>query len=482
MPTYSEMTMTVTTDFVIGDTITIVTSSGSKPFEWVATRSGAGEVTTGTPTATAGEQSCIDLESAYDLDNPSGYVTTQTTNTLQIQSETLNEDFLGVVFDQNNTGVFTVAYNNYVAPFDLTTVSLALTRSPYYINTPFDFSTTTKATIELKIWNGDITTDEPADPTITITKIRPTVDFSEFNTDISKLVKDYLDAIPNPTLSTTSDIIDSTNDMVKWVKYTASYTDATTSIADITGTLLATDGYGRYAEGVNPGAPSDQILTSCDRRKVARQGIILLPFINDSTITSIDVDSDGAEINDNHTITSSNETTDYIQYVEIAPDRTTNDTLITVTFNPSGDTVLYDIIDECRYTPVSVIFKNRYGAYEVFTLFKKKMDTVSIEKDEFVNNYISSGTYNAEKHQFKDLNVESKRSTTLNTGYLEEDENELIREMLESDAVWFFNISDNSLTPVRPTLTSWEQKTRTNDKLIEYAITFEYAYSEIQNV
>ena len=482
MPTYSEITITVTTDFVIGDTITIVTSSGSKPFEWVATRSGAGEVTTGTPTATAGEQSCIDLESAYDLDNPTGYVTTQTTNTLQIQSETLNENFLGIIYDTSNTGQFSVAYSNYVAPFDLTAIDLALVRSPYYINTPFDFDTTTKATIDIKIWDGDVSTDEPADPTITITKIRPTIDYAEFNTNISKLVREYLTAIPNITLASTSDIIDSQTEALKWVKYTASYTDATTSIADITGTLLAVDGYGRYVEGVNPGAPSDQILTSCDRRKVAREGVIILPFINDSTITSIDVDSDGAEINDNHTITSSNESTDYIQYVEIAPDRTTNDKTITVTFNPSGDTVIYDIIDECRYTPFSVVFKNRYGAFEVFTLFKKSTATIEIDKSEFVNNYISNGTYDSEKHQYKDINISSKKTITLNTGYLSEGENELITEMLESDLVWFFNISDNSLIPVQPSTNSLTLLTRTGDGLIQYSLDFKYAYNQIQYV
>ena len=93
MPTFSELTVTFTKDFKIGDQITILTVYQdvlylTSPHLWVATRSTSGEVSTTTATSNPGEATAINFEAAFDLDNVTGYVTTvQNTNEVLIQSE-----------------------------------------------------------------------------------------------------------------------------------------------------------------------------------------------------------------------------------------------------------------------------------------------------------------------------------------------------------------------------------------------------------
>jgi hypothetical protein len=484
MPNYSEVTITFTNDWVNADKIAILFNdngtTGDKEFTWVTTRTLAYEVTTGTPTANAGERAAINFKTAFDLDEVSGFVTTQTTNSVLIKSTVLGYDFTAVKFFLSaNTGTGTVVFNNYDAPVTITNVPLALTRSPHYVNVPYYSTTTTKSTASVFIWDGDIAT-VPATATKVLTYIRPATNFAEINPDLSKIIRPELKTIPIIDITLPTQIIDSTADSVKWVYYSVVYTDAISSIADITGKFGAVDGYGYYSEGVNPSSPANLVLTSSTNRKISRDGIILLPFVNDGTITSIDIASDGAQISANQVITSSDQSTDYVQYVCVDVSQATTDDYITITTNPAGDVFIYDIIDECRYTPKLIFFKNRYGVFDTLQMFKKSKTSISVEKSDFVNNYISAGTYDTTVHQYKDINIQSKETISLNSGFINETENELYKELLRSDKIYFYE--NSLLVPVRVTTNSLDLKTRLNDGLINYSLDFEYAYNSIQNV
>lgn len=569
MATYNTLEITFTNDWVVDDTLDFITTLGASTYQggfwfWVTTRSSAFEVTTGTPTGTAGETAAINFEAAFDLDYPTGYVTTRVSNVLTIASETVGEDFgtphvgglntgtatfvvdntntvapvaefsgtpltgeasLSVDFtdastntptswawtfgdggtstDQNPTKIYTnagtydvglTATNSggsdletkvgYVvvsepAPPSPTNVELMFARSPYYVFIPFVYETTTAATIDIYVWEGDLNIP-PSTPTEPLTKTRPSVDYAEFNVDIAKVVRDQLEPKPVIDLTLDSQIVDNDVNTVKWVSYTVTYVDAVETIPDITGSLVAADGYGYMQEGVNPTKPTDSLLSSVTFRKVDRTGFILLPFVNDGTITSFDVDSDLGTINDNLTTATTTQNEEYIQYVCVDVSQATTDDNIVITANPGGETFTYQITDECRYTPTNVVFKNKFGSYENITMFKKRTDTLTTKKEQFKNNYISGGTYDISKHQIKDLNVIGNEKVSLNTGYQTEAENELIKQLLLSDSVYFYE--DSSFVPVRITSTSQEFKTRTNDTVINYTLDFEYAFNTINNI
>jgi len=489
MPTFSEITIEFLVDFEddyqLGISYNDNGAISAQLFTWVASRSAAFEVTTGTPTGTAGETTATNFETSYDLDNPTNFITTRTTNSLVIQSEVEGFDFISVrCSDENGDGLiagddFNITFSNYVPPVDNSNIEFALVRSPHYVNIPFNFETTTSTSIDLYVWDGDLNT-LPTDITYELTIPRPSINFAEFNVDLSKLVQEQIESAPTIDLSSTTQIVDSTDDSVKWIRYTASYTDPIETIADIEGTFAGVDGYGLYSEGVNPTKPSNNILTDVVNRKVSRDGFILLPFVNNGSITSIEIDSKTGQIDETETITSSDLSTDIIQYLEVDVSQASTDTSITVTFLPDGDIVRYEVIDECRYTPINVVFKNRYGAYENLTLFKKSNSSLSVESDMFINNYVSSGVYNVTKHQHQKINVSSKRLIKVNSGYINEQENTLYEQLLNSDKVFFYQ--GGNLIPVNVKTSNIEFKTRVNDSLVNYELDFEYAYNIIQDV
>lgn len=491
MPTFSELTITFTNDWVSGDTlkfntwmtnVTPATSFQGGLWTWVATRSSGFEVTEGTPTANAGETAAINFKAAFDLDYPTGYVTAvQNTNEVLIQSETEGEDFLGGKIASGNTGTGTFAFNNYVvtpAPGNVASDGMILTRSPHYVNTPFVEDTTTAMTLTLYVWDGDLTS-VPATATETLTKIRPTVNYAEFNTNISNIVRESLSESPPYDVAATTQIVDSAANNVKWVYYVASYTDATASIADITGTFVAADGFGYYEDGVNPSFPASEVLTDCTYRKVDRSSFILFPYINSGTITTIDIDTENAEVNATETMVTSNQSTDFVQYISIDVSDITTDEFITVTAQPGGQTFTYEIIDECKYTPKTVVFKNKYGVFETVTMFKKETKSMTVENDEFINNYVSAATYDTTVHQIHKINVTAKERTRLNSGYIKENENELYKQLLVSDKVFFY---ESGYIPVNVRSKDIEYKTRINDSLVNYTIEFDYAYNTINDV
>jgi hypothetical protein len=332
MPTYSTITITFVDDWFEDDLLKIKFDDNgtitNNQWTWVLTRSSGFEVTQGIPTATAGETAAINFEAAFDLDFPTGYVTTQTGNEVEIASETLGEDFLGFTLGSANVGTATATFGNYVTPPTPAALDYALIRSPHYVNIPFNFVETTKATISLYVWDGDLTV-VPGTASYVRTKIRPSVDYAEFNVDLSKTIRESFNPKPNLVLTSTSQVVDNLSDSVKWVKYTASYTDTTNTIPDIEGTLAALYGYGYNQEGVNPSVPSTKALSSCANRKVDRTGFIMFPFLNEGTITSIEVDSDGGTINDTLTMVTSDESTDVVQYVCVDVSDATTDDYIT---------------------------------------------------------------------------------------------------------------------------------------------------------
>ena len=484
MAEFSKITIEFLVDLVLDDQAKfgIVENEivDNQIFTWVVNRAFPFEVTIGTPTGTAGETTATNLETSFLLDNPTNFIVNRTVNTLEIISETEGLDFFGFnIVNYTEGSDYNVTFDNYDIPIDNSNIEFALVKSPHYVNIPFFFDTTVSVTLDLFVWSGDLTTP-PATPTYNLTIPRPSVNFAEFNVDLAKLIGEALEYTPTIDLSASTQIVDSQLNEVKWVTYTATYLDESESIADITGTFVAVDGYGFYNEGANPTKPTDNILTLASIRKVSRNGFIMFPFVNNSSITSIDIESSTLQINETETITAENQSSKIVQYLQVDVSQASTDEYVTITTQPDGNVTTYELIDECRYNPIQIIFKNKYGSFDCLTLFKKSGVSSSSSSDEFVNNYIQGGTYSTTKHQYQKLNVTAKKTIKVNSGYINEIENTLYEQLLYSDSVYLYE--DLSLVPVNVKTSSLEYKTRVNDKLVNYDIDFEYAYNIIQNV
>ena len=75
-----------------------------------------------------------------------------------------------------------------------------------------------------------------------------------------------------------------------------------------------------------------------------------------------------------------------------------------------------------------------------------------------------------------------KESITLNTGYLSEDYNDVIEELMLSEQVWLMATDSEEVLPVIPKTQNLTYKTSINDRLVQYTIDFDYAFDKINSV
>lgn len=179
----------------------------------------------------------------------------------------------------------------------------------------------------------------------------------------------------------------------------------------------------------------------------------------------------------NQTITdvTTTESAEIIKYLVIDTSVDATEEEITVEYN--GETVVLNLITECRYTPVQVHFINKHGAEQIMHFFKAKTDSIDIKSETFESD---RGQPSLGNHQFVTYNISSKSKFKVNTGFIKEAINDTITELLHSEKVWMYK--DSLYYPLTVSSKSLEWKTRVKDRLINYEIEFEYAYNNINSI
>jgi hypothetical protein len=123
------------------------------------------------------------------------------------------------------------------------------------------------------------------------------------------------------------------------------------------------------------------------------------------------------------------------------------------------------------------MFQNKDGGIQMFTFFKKQEESMTITDNHFETN---RGQASLGFHQFVRHNVQGRTSLTAETGFIDEDNTEVVKQLLLSERVWSY--ADGVVTPLNVADKSFKYKTRQNDRLISYTITFEKSYNEINNI
>ena len=177
-----------------------------------------------------------------------------------------------------------------------------------------------------------------------------------------------------------------------------------------------------------------------------------------------------------------------IVYIRITPTLTlqTGDT-ISVVSTKSGYaqtfTLNLEAICEPKYEQIQVIFYNKFGALQIMPFFKKSVTSIATNSNQFQRNimeFTESPSYDISKHSTATLGVNGNEKIKINTGFIDESFNEVIRQMMLSEQVW---VDDgDSVLPVNLNTKSLTFKKSVNDKLINYAIDFSYAFNVINNI
>jgi len=136
---------------------------------------------------------------------------------------------------------------------------------------------------------------------------------------------------------------------------------------------------------------------------------------------------------------------------------------------------------EPRYTPYTIAYQNKWGAWDYIVAFKKSTTSTATSKETYETNVGTIGsstwTYNAATASpTKTFNNFGRDSIVLNTGFLNDGYNQMVKEMLLSNAVYL--VEEERYVTLKDTQV--EYKTSLNDNLVQYTFSFEYA-AQVKN-
>ncbi len=93
----------------------------------------------------------------------------------------------------------------------------------------------------------------------------------------------------------------------------------------------------------------------------------------------------------------------------------------------------------CRYTAVLCDFVNKYGCWQRTWFFAASNDTFSIENTEYNLMQSTIPNYNTLEGQRKVFNTSAKKSIKVNTDWVTEEYNELLKELMVSEKILINN-------------------------------------------
>lgn len=391
------------------------------------------------------------------------------------------------------------------------------TRSPFFVKA--SNANLESAYIGIYIYEGAYQSiPTPSDLKYTITKSEiETNNYVVF--EIGELIRDYIDIKYDGEYDS----------YCVWVRTTVVMFDSAGSpIGGASNTdYIATEGYGYFEEGINP-EPSRGLLQSNLIAYRPEDGSINIPIFAEGT-NSLAFYNNG-ELVRTQTISDNDNTNQKIQYIassgnsdsatyeervlegggtfedSVCLQRFLNSidvgafdevwvnydtgTTFTGTSNTSTEDTKTAIIKiktlECsKYEPVRVTFVNKFGALQDIWFDKKSTDSIQTKTESYKASVVDLAnlSYNTNAHQSRTLNLMGNESVVLNTGFVDESYNEVIRQLMLSEQIWMTKLTDEELVlPLKARTQSLQYKKHVNDKLVNYTIEFDMAFDKINNI
>ena len=380
-------------------------------------------------------------------------------------------------------------------------------RSPFYIKA--EDSSLASATMQLYIYTGVFTTDKGS-AKYTITKNE--IDSNNYVVfEISELVRDYLDIEFDGEYDSQTVWVES--DITMYNAVDGGGSSVGTSNTD----YIAFDGYGYFHEGTNPQLSRGLLLSNNTIFRLNYDNVRIPVFTEDTNSVTFlykgeekrtqSIPSAGVDVNN---------TNGQIEYITVSGlddndtyrERVINDggTLedsdclerflsnynigevdeVIIDTDAGAEVVKINTNYECKYEPYKVTFVNKFGALQDLWFFKKSVESTNVTSEQFKASIFDQSTlsYKTYKHQQQAFLAQGKDRITMNTGYVNDDHNAVLEELLLSEQVWYTEITETEekVIPVIPLTKSITYKTSVNDKLANYTVDFEHAFDKINNI
>ena len=391
------------------------------------------------------------------------------TKTIIIESKLLDVTFENISVP---SGV-SVSIENIYPPIAIETGGRINARSPFIATAPIYNGVTeevpTSAKFDIYIWEG-LDTAVPLTPAYEVTKLPKFTGDNALYINTNKYILDYL-------------IQNGTENKAVWVLINiATETESLVTIQS-SSQYLALEGYNNRFDGLNYTTESPVVFDN---------NIIYVPEGEDFNL-SLCVGYDATTIN-YYTGVAGDVLDDVV--VLTAEDDTANVIFSDSTGALSQVTRVEIVVDaivikqyyikylpECKYTPIKCTFINRSGVLQDMWFFKSFKEQLKVKSKDYKStslSMIANGTTNymtndPTQHNTKTYNVDGSKKITLNTGFIDEDNNALIEQLLLSEDVWI--TKDGNFHPVNINKKSVEFQTKINDKLIKYSMDFNFSYN-----
>jgi len=275
----------------------------------------------------------------------------------------------------------------------------------------------------------------------------------------------------------------------------SAYYSASNTPTLVSGLYKSLDGYALFPEPINQNVPSKSLFWPLMTDGPVSQSVTS----NDIGSIGVYVGATGATAptrvvysgstgNGSVAVSGSTDSTGQIVRVALAPSQSgfplsnLNDTSTYTIQAFSGSTALgaklyFDVECAYYYVPTRIMWKNRYGQFDYCNFYKARFNTFGTEQRTYQPQLGSwdatTLTYNTAQNNTQRYIVNTNEQLDVNSDWLQEGFNEIYKQLLVSDEIyWIYDQPNNLVKPLAITTNSVKFKTGVNNKLIQYTVSF----------
>lgn len=144
-----------------------------------------------------------------------------------------------------------------------------------------------------------------------------------------------------------------------------------------------------------------------------------------------------------------------------------------------GQSIKYEVACKQKYPNIRIKWKNRYGQFDWFNFYMINRQSFNTERRTYQPQL---GTWQSPTLQYNNYDssvlnyiADSKQAISVQTDWVDEDYNEIFKQLLVSDEIyWMYGDDNNELRPITINTNSITFKTGVVDKVIQYGFDFNY--------
>ena len=147
-----------------------------------------------------------------------------------------------------------------------------------------------------------------------------------------------------------------------------------------------------------------------------------------------------------------------------------------------GNKIYYNIVCEQKYPNVRIKWKNRFGQFDWLNFNMVNRQSIQTTKRTYQPQLGSwegsTFSYQSYDSAMLDYIVDTKQTLQVNTDWLDEDYNDLLKQLMVSDEIyWVYNETTGAVRPLSIATSDLQFKTGVVDKVIQYAFEFNLGQS-----